>query len=909
MVLEAAATAATGAAVGGAGLFEYNRKNFLYDRKLRQDTEYQILDFRIKQAELWREDVKDITGLTTVKMDTYNLICAVMLGFCVVAFCEGRLHPGTPPWIVGCHTLSLGGAFIYFTMGLWLSMQASITAKAYEVRLLTQIVRLPVPSWTQLEGARTYGSAFEKADARQMFRVPFVMGTQERVCDYTKTRESKKKARENAEQGAEYDAPTGMRNRSKKSADVWGLEGRGDDIYELDGTLRSDPRMLRHMSVIREAQKYWLAHDGLARVALSLGTNQLVTALSYYVIGYVLVSNHAVIASWLVVMLLMVLMAALVRLDMSLTARDYRVSVMLMSTGPCVVAVAASQWAAKTPTTDTVAALLSPIPFAFHSMWMFWLLKILAPKEANGAVLPTGFKAVMFTDIFGWIKKLKDHEGIETEDFQPSPVPGPLDDSTAQFPGSGPAVQAARYQDGQPIPTRPEDLPGAAESPFHLEGLRKEDFEPTTFVPREKGYDESAESTVTEQQQANLHPGYVPWRVFCAATVLLVNLWWISGVLALLAACNMNPLMIDPHGHGEEGHGGEESLLQFGEMTPPRRYQDGQLVRPQLLRGGEPVLTQWPTSRIQAHGLACGGSGEHPALVASTRFGLYAAWLGRTKADESGPGLRHASFEVLPCGSIRGEAVQDLALGCGDAGVGCRAFVLHGQGEQLSACAVGSFLGNSSWQHPLQMQTTTRLTDEWLEEARADGLSQEEITSIAHVRPCRGGGGGHCAFVQTNRGRIVEVRMDLGADTKDAEADWYPTHVLQASVSAASALGGGALHHVGGGYLGVLNAHGQLEVLNPQDGALIGLWQLPVDQTWKSMCSNGNDLFFLADGRQPELWRFPVPGRVRPINELWVPSFESPEQEEAEALESLSPRYYFLGYRKRHVNVAAAEEV
>lgn len=29
-------------------------------------------------------------------------------------------------------------------------MHASITAKSYETRLLTQLVRLPVPSWTQL---------------------------------------------------------------------------------------------------------------------------------------------------------------------------------------------------------------------------------------------------------------------------------------------------------------------------------------------------------------------------------------------------------------------------------------------------------------------------------------------------------------------------------------------------------------------------------------------------------------------------------------------------------------------------------------------------------------------------------------------------------------------------------------
>ncbi|CAE7642765.1 unnamed protein product, partial [Symbiodinium sp. CCMP2456] len=90
MPLLAAAGVATAAGAGGT-LFGYNRENYLYDRKMRQETEYQIMDFRIKQAELWREDVRDIIGLTSVKMDTYLIVNAVQLGFTVMAFCEGRL--------------------------------------------------------------------------------------------------------------------------------------------------------------------------------------------------------------------------------------------------------------------------------------------------------------------------------------------------------------------------------------------------------------------------------------------------------------------------------------------------------------------------------------------------------------------------------------------------------------------------------------------------------------------------------------------------------------------------------------------------------------------------------------------------------------------------------------------------
>eukprot|EP00971_Amphidinium_carterae_P110110 2181211-Amphidinium_carterae.1 len=39
-------------------------------------------------------------------------------------------------------------------------------------------VRLPVPSWDEVEATRTYGSSFERLQATQMLRVPFVMGQQ-----------------------------------------------------------------------------------------------------------------------------------------------------------------------------------------------------------------------------------------------------------------------------------------------------------------------------------------------------------------------------------------------------------------------------------------------------------------------------------------------------------------------------------------------------------------------------------------------------------------------------------------------------------------------------------------------------------------------------------------------------------
>ena len=52
------------------------------------------MEFRIKQAQLWREDVRDLIALTQRKMSSYHIICALSLQFCITMFTEGRLPPG-----------------------------------------------------------------------------------------------------------------------------------------------------------------------------------------------------------------------------------------------------------------------------------------------------------------------------------------------------------------------------------------------------------------------------------------------------------------------------------------------------------------------------------------------------------------------------------------------------------------------------------------------------------------------------------------------------------------------------------------------------------------------------------------------------------------------------------------------
>jgi hypothetical protein len=63
------------AALGSKTAFNYNRENFLYDRRLRMLKEFQEMKFRIIQGDLWRQDVRDIIGLVETKAEVLARQC------------------------------------------------------------------------------------------------------------------------------------------------------------------------------------------------------------------------------------------------------------------------------------------------------------------------------------------------------------------------------------------------------------------------------------------------------------------------------------------------------------------------------------------------------------------------------------------------------------------------------------------------------------------------------------------------------------------------------------------------------------------------------------------------------------------------------------------------------------------
>ena len=146
-------------------LFMYNRENFFFDGEIGIKQKFKSMDMRVNRYGQWREDIRDLAGLTVMKMDKYLILNTLMLGFTIVLWCEGRLDIQDHQWLLWLYMLCIGGSFVFLLLSIWLSIHASVVAQSFMVRLLTQHVRLPVPLQEEVSAARPYSNKFEKGKA------------------------------------------------------------------------------------------------------------------------------------------------------------------------------------------------------------------------------------------------------------------------------------------------------------------------------------------------------------------------------------------------------------------------------------------------------------------------------------------------------------------------------------------------------------------------------------------------------------------------------------------------------------------------------------------------------------------------------------------------------------------------
>jgi hypothetical protein len=413
MVLEWIAAAGVSA---GSGLFQYNRKNFQFNKDQELEKIYQGMEMRIKQFELYREDVRDLVDLTVRKMDNYLIVNTLQLGFAVTLFTEGRPEPDEPgahpPWLLFLWTVCNLGSFTYYLLSIWLAMHASVAAHSFGVRILTQFVRLPVPNSAELDAARALSADYEEQGIKDYFRVPVYQSQMEK-----------------------------MRRMQQQMENLTTDDASEADSQQVQVAANSSPvAALEHVQQFRTLQANWQAYDAYARVCMAMGTNQTMMAFSYYCLGLLtektkVDGSSSVPWSAFSCLVIFVMCAwTLARLDLYLSPRILLVAALLLVTPPMLALVSAMLCQGSKMDSQEVlwARILVPVVFAIHILWMFFILKIAqADYISADLALPTKFRSVLYLDVFGWLQQKNDapddadifHGGMRQAAAVPSDAP------------------------------------------------------------------------------------------------------------------------------------------------------------------------------------------------------------------------------------------------------------------------------------------------------------------------------------------------------------------------------------------------------------------------------------------------------------------------------------------------------
>jgi len=895
--------AAAGMAPGAAKkLFSYNRENFQEDREQRMKKEFKERAYRTCQAGLWREDVRDFVSLTEQKMSLYLIVNVLLLSFTVSLWVEGQLPESTPDWLVMGYQVSCVVAFSFHLLTIWLAMHASICAKSYQTRVLTQLVRLPVPTWQELEACRTAGSEYEKLDARQMFRVPFVTGKQE---SFVAGNTSSQMADAEAAGVSGREAATEERLEAL-ATDPWGLERRGDDAYELDSPNPKEISELRHMKLMRQAAVYWQTYDAFARVSMSVGINQLMLGMSYYILGYALLELKAVCASLAGVLAFTGSAEVILRVDLTLPPNSQRVVQGLVAVGPIISFAAAYVHSFHQDTLQEVAELLSPLAYISNGVAIGCMTFFLGvDQQDNGAMIPNAFKSVLFLDIFGWLSHKKQGEveampaGFGSKDLttmtaadlnshcaKPSSSGVTYDKYGRTLPiqaaDTGPAgsLEDLRYLPGAP---RAWDEINAIEPPF------KEFWDPVTFMPPDSRDRTKFDELISEEESSgkigskqdksapietghdNEQPGALPWRIFRNLALATIIFWITAGVMAFLVASS--PALIEMGLAFEEvveeseGHGEPEEITY---KSPGHRALSHRMSLSSLFSNisssnvkaerFQKIEAEWPYSGFKPQGLSCDARGSR--LLVTDGLATYTAGLQATALDSEKMRLRatpgdilSASFQqVSGCSPLLGEKLQDTSMSCTDNSLSsCKVLVLHGQGGRVTSCDLGGAGGHSF-----------EVASSWISSPRPLGpagnsqmpSSPAEKASFLFVDPACGADvlSPGCMAVGTSLGRSARLQVGSRGD------DLVPLDVSELSHKQDAKPDG--MRSITERYLGLLNTQGNvIDIIDlDRGGKRSAKISLGLTAPVQGFCLSEDHIFLLAD---KALWRASIPEQLK----------------------------------------------
>mmetsp|Transcript_92081 Transcript_92081/g.237604 ORF Transcript_92081/g.237604 Transcript_92081/m.237604 type:complete len:925 (-) Transcript_92081:288-3062(-) len=378
------------AAVAGQAstLFNYNRANFLYDKGQQVQRVFTGLNYQLQQFQLYRQDIRDLVGLTTEKMANYHVVACLELGMCATLLGPARLPKEVPEWVLWHQLVSLCAAVAFLVTSMWLATRAAVAAGSFNVRLQTQYIRLPLPNDDMLDTALTRAEEFEGQDLESMLRMPFLRGVWNDMWNGSPDGST--------EEAMEGGAPP------QQQGSCQGSVQHHSSGFSEKGAAPKNPLQSREpgldqtacgLALYQRLQRRWSCYDAYARVTMSIGTYWLILSIAYYEIGWTQCVQSRSLPAVTVAIMLSGVVLLLVYLDLFVSKKEVILAAVLIFSGPLLVAWGAALKQLQTPW----HAIATGAVHTCLTLW-FWHVGSIVPGKAD---LPTRFKGVVYLDIFG----------------------------------------------------------------------------------------------------------------------------------------------------------------------------------------------------------------------------------------------------------------------------------------------------------------------------------------------------------------------------------------------------------------------------------------------------------------------------------------------------------------------------
>mmetsp|Transcript_30128 Transcript_30128/g.80391 ORF Transcript_30128/g.80391 Transcript_30128/m.80391 type:complete len:1008 (-) Transcript_30128:103-3126(-) len=371
------------------------------------------IGFRIQRQQLHRDDIRDLMNLTLGRMDAYNVVGTFLLTLCIAWFSDNTIKDDAslPEWFRALFLISSFTAVGYLIFSVWLAQHASIVAHSIGVRLLISFARLSIPDRAELE----------------KLKVPLIPALEglKRVAE---TLGVKSKGTPDGGEGSvtlhhldvagsstgastlevpkskNQSLPLTASNVSSRPASSFASASTTQEPMDAQREVNADQR---HFLRFLEEQKRWLSYDAHCRLCMSLGMNQMLQALSYYIVGTMLqaVTSAAFFSFFAVKMVSFVLIQLDTRDDDHNYGRSALLACWLLLPGIFAVLALVLFPENATPLESFLQSLMAAPAFLLQAAWLAYIgFQIQAKRsdsssDVGGLSLPLQLRTVEYLNV------------------------------------------------------------------------------------------------------------------------------------------------------------------------------------------------------------------------------------------------------------------------------------------------------------------------------------------------------------------------------------------------------------------------------------------------------------------------------------------------------------------------------